>query len=681
VKRAALTLLVVCLGAAACGRGTPAFSQKLVVIGFDGMDAARVRRWMDQGKLPNLRKLVTTGGFYPLATTASPETAPAWSSFATGTNPGKHGMFGTLARDPATYALDPALFHTEPGRFLFGYLPIARPAFTTRRGGTPFWTVAGREGVRASVINVPMTFPPEELPNGELLSGLPLPDLRGTLGTFSYFATDLSGAQEGPSEYGGILKRLIFEGEDAQTELEGPPNPIVAQPLAAARATPPTNDAQRMQRALLESRASLRLPVAIHWNRAGRSATIDVGDTTVHLQEGEWSKWIDLDFEANLFVRLHGMAQLYLVAADKELQLYVSPINWRPDEPPAPMSWPHGFASDLYERLGPYRTLGWAEATWPLDENRIDERTFMDDLYRALDDRMQLILQRLDAHRWDLLVGVIGSTDRVSHMMWRLTDPSHPMYDRDLAAKFGDTIEDVYRRCDEFVGEVMSRLEPGTTVLVVSGYGFHSFRRAVNLNTWLVEQGFMVLKDAPRTARRLTDVYAGGPLGAAIDWSRTRAYAAGFGQVYLNLQGRERHGIVAPGADARALLDDLSARLLALTDGKSGAHPVAAVYKAADIYRGPYLGQAPDLQVGFAEGYRVSWPTVGGDAPAGVIFYPNMEKWSGDHSSFDAADTGGLLISNRPLSAPSPRLVDIAPSVLKYFGLAVPSDMDGHAIF
>ena len=89
------------------------------------------------------------------------------------------------------------------------------------------------------------------------------------------------------------------------------------------------------------------------------------------------------------------MAQLYLINAGQELQLYVSPVNWRPDSPPAPMSYPASFSGDIYERLGPYRTLGWAEATWPLNEDRLDEKTFMDDLFRAFDDRAQVILQRL----------------------------------------------------------------------------------------------------------------------------------------------------------------------------------------------------------------------------------------------------------------------------------------------
>ncbi len=193
--------------------------------------------------------------------------------------------------------------------------------------------------------------------------------------------------------------------------------------------------------------------------------------------------------------------------ADRELQLYISPVNWKPDNPPLPMSAPASFSGDLFERLGYYRTLGWAEATWPLNEGRMDERTFMEDLYKAFDDRAQVILSRIDARNWDLLVGVIESTDRVQHMMWRLLDPAHPMYDAALAQRFGDSIERVYRRADQFVGEVLEKIEPGTTVLIVSDHGFHSWRKAVNLNTWLVQQGYMVLKSqgqqpGEKTARR-----------------------------------------------------------------------------------------------------------------------------------------------------------------------------------
>ena len=304
----------------------------------------------------------------------------------------------------------------------------------------------------------------------------------------------------------------------------------------------------------------------------------------------------------------------------------------------------------------------------------------MDDLYRAFDDRAQVILQRLDTKQWDLLVGVIESTDRVQHMMWRLIDPAHPMYDKVLAAKFGDAIERVYRRCDEFVGEVMARVEPNTPILIVSDHGFHSFRQSVNLDTWLVQEGFMALQGQKPGDKNLHDLFGGGgQFWENVDWSRTKAYAMGLGQIYLNLKGREGKGIVTSGAEAQAVQDQIAEKLLALTDPATGARIVDAVYKKDDIYSGPFLANAAELQVGFADGYRVSWQTALGGSPPGIV-YPNMKKWSGDHGAFDYKQTPGTLISNWPIDG-STRIIDIAPTVLKYFGLPIPPDIDGKSLF
>ncbi|HMD35880.1 MAG TPA: alkaline phosphatase family protein [Vicinamibacterales bacterium] len=686
MKRILLASAVLGL-AVACGRGSPPekFHQKLVVLGFDGMDPRLVRKWMDDGKLPNLAKLAKRGGagVQKLGTTHSPESPTAWASFATGVNAGKHNIYDFLVRDTKTYLPDLGMVERHPPRFLFNYIPTSRPDIRSIRGGTSFWVTAGRAGVRSSELTVPVTYPPEDVPNGEMLSGLPLPDIRGTMGTFSYYGTDVSRYEAGDTEMGGIIRRLLVEsGDVVHTDFVGPPNPIVRQQLRGLRAQPNLNEADRMRLAELEAHQDVRLPMTLHWNRAGRSATIEIGGNSILLAEHQWSKWINLDFEVNLIVRVHGMAQLYLINAGQELQLYVSPVNWKPNAPPAPMSSPASFASDLYDRLGPYRTLGWAEATWPLNEDRIDEKTFMDDLYRAFDDRAQVILQRLEHKQWDLVVGVIESTDRVQHMFWRLLDPEHPMYDKALAAKFGDAIERVYRRCDDFVGEVMSRAGDDTPILIVSDHGFHSFRQSVNLNTWLVQEGFMAIEGQQPGEKKLKDLFGGGTFWENVDWSRTKAYAMGLGQVYLNLKGREGRGIISPGAEAKAVEDDLAARLMTMTDPETGKPIVDAVYKREEIYTGPFFENASELQVGLADGYRVSWQSTLGGSPPGIV-YPNRKKWSGDHGSFDYKSTSGILISSRALAIAgrSPDIIDIAPTVLKYFGLPIPGDIDGKPLF
>ncbi len=685
VRLAALAVVAaaVALALACEGRPNPGkFSQRLVILGFDGMDPDLVRTWMDEGKLPNMKRLADEGGLYPLGTTHSPESPTAWASFATGVNAGKHNIYDFLVRDTNTYLPDLGMVRRVPAKFLFNYVPIAKPKILSIRGATSFWVTAGRAGVRSSVLTVPVTFPPEDVPNGELLAGLPLPDIRGTMGTFYYFATDLSRYEEGNTEFGGILKRLVVDHDVARTELIGPPNPIVRQQVQAIRNKGATlSDQDRKRIADLEATEDVRVPMTIHWNRAAKTATVEIEGNSIPLEPGRMSRWIDLDFRINFFVRVHGMAQLLLMNADNELQLYVSPVNWKPDNPPVAMSSPASFSADLFKRLGYYRTLGWAEATWPLNEGRMDERTFMEDLFVAFDDRARVILSRIDAHQWDVLVGVIESTDRVQHMMWRLIDPKHPMYDAALAAKYGDSIERVYRHADDFVGEVLKRIDPGTPVLIVSDHGFHSWRKAVNLNTWLVQQGYMVLEGQEPGEKTLQDLFGGGgEFWENVDWSRTRAYAMGIGQIYFNLRGRESQGIVSPGAESARLATEISERLLTLKDPDDGSPIVRSVYKRDDVYSGEYLQNAAELQVGMEDGYRVSWQTTLGGAPRGIV-YPNMKKWSGDHGGYDFATTAGVLISNRRVARDHLSIMDIAPTVLKYFGVPIPGDIDGKPLF
>jgi predicted AlkP superfamily phosphohydrolase/phosphomutase len=190
----------------------------------------------------------------------------------------------------------------------------------------------------------------------------------------------------------------------------------------------------------------------------------------------------------------------------------------------------------------------------------------------------------------------------------------------------------------------------------------------------------MVLKGQQGDPKSLGDLFGAGTFWEAVDWSRTRAYAMGLGQIYFNMRGREGQGIVSPGQEAMSLADALTARLATLVDPDTGARVVQRVYKRDDVYSGRYLENASDLQVGFADGYRVSWQTALGGAPAGVI-YPNMKKWSADHGSFDVADTSGVLIASRRLGARDRyRIIDVAPTVLDYFGIASGADVDGKSL-
>jgi predicted AlkP superfamily phosphohydrolase/phosphomutase len=656
--------------------------QRVFVMGFDGMDPTLARRMMDEGKLPNLKKLADTGVFSVLGSTQPSESPTAWSSFATGVNPGKHNIYDFLVRDFQTYMPDFAMIKKEPPQFLWGTIPTKAPKITSTRGGTSFWIHAGKAGVKSIILTVPVTFPPEDVPNGEMLAGLPLPDVRGTLGTFFYFATDLSSFEEGNTEFGGILKRLLFEGGVADTFLKGPENPILKQEEAELRQKKKGGELSEKDTARLDELAKgkdINVPMKVRWNEGQNQAEIEIQGQKVTVKTGEWSAWVPVTFKINFLMKVAGMTQFYVVQADRELRLYASPVNFDPRvKPPISISKPDSFAVDIAEKLdAPYRTLGWAEsADKPLNENRLDEAAFLYDSERAFEDRERVIFKNLERDDWDLFVAAIETTDRMSHMMWRLTDTKHPMYDAALAAKYGDSIEKVYRRADSLVGKIQEKLPAGTVFMVMSDHGFHSFRRSVNLNTWLVQNGYQVFSGQAGGPKGLADLFGHGKFFEGVDWTKTRAYAVGLGQIYFNLRGREGQGIVSTGEEYKALQEEIGNKLVTLTDPDDGAQVMRAVYRRDDIYKGEFLPNAPDLQVGFNDGYRVGWQdTLGGVSR--TVVENNNRKWSGDHCATATEISGGVLFMNRKVPLSGPSIMDLSPTILKLLDVPVPDGLDG----
>jgi predicted AlkP superfamily phosphohydrolase/phosphomutase len=685
-RRAALLLLLAAgLSLAACSRspeGKPArrAKQRVFVMGFDGMDPTLARKYMDEGKLPNLKKLAESGTFATLGTTQPSESPTAWSSFATGVNPGKHNIYDFLIRDFETYLPDLAMVKREPPEFLWGLIPTKRPKLISTRGGTSFWVHAGNDGVKSIVLTVPVTFPPEEVQHGDLLSGLPLSDIRGTIGTFYYWATDLSSFEEGGTqEFGGFLKRLLFDGGVAQTFLKGPESPILRQEereLVAKRKAGTLGDKDKERLEELATGKDVNVPITVRWSEGSGKAEIDVQGTKLSIKAGEWSEWVPVTFSFNVLVKVRGMTQFHVIRADRELQLYAMPVNFDPRDPPIPISKPDDFSARLAKQLGLYRTLGWAEATWPLNEGRIDEATFLFDCERAFADRERIILKSLERDDWDLFVAAIETTDRVSHMMWRLIDPQHPMYDAELAAKYGDAIEKIYRRADDFVGRLMAKVPAGTTFMVMSDHGFHTFRRGVNLNTWLVQNGYMVFQGQTGVTKGLNDLFGRGRFWEGVDWTKTKAYAVGLGQIYFNLRGRESKGIVSAGAEYKALQEEIRGKLVELTDPEGGARIFRDIYRRDDIYKGEYLQYAPDLQVGFNDGYRVAWQDTLGQIQRTVV-ENNNKKWSGDHCATATEISGGVLFVNRKITSESPHIMDLSPTILGLLDVPLPKDLDG----
>jgi predicted AlkP superfamily phosphohydrolase/phosphomutase len=670
---------VVASGCSSCGPGSSSGSDpgeqapaeppgRLIVLGFDGVDPDWLEKWAKQGKLPHMRELMQAdggSGFRRLGSTNPPQSPVAWTSFATGTRPGDHGIFDFIRRrlvqDPDRMPVMPAVGTTE-----FKVHEVGPPTARNLRNGVPFWKTLADRGVPVVAVSIPYSFPPDPMKNGHMLSGLGVPDLRGTNSTFTYVGTDVTQQDVENPPGGGVMVPLEMDGRTGQFELKGPSIPGSRQRMSIpVELEVPASASEGSS----ESGAGSGKTQPDKGSGA-QKLIVRVQGETLRLPLRKFSSWVELVFRHGQ-QEIHGLAKFLPLEVGGETRLFITPMSFHPRKPYAPISYPREFAGKLAEELGgPYKTVGWDHDTSALNAEVIDEGLFLRDMDVIEDDRRAMLMHALERDDWRTLIWVSTSTDRVAHMFYRLIDPKHPMYDAELAEEYGDAIEQEYRRMDETVGKVMKRLEDGDRLLILSDHGFHNFRRGLHVNTWLKTQGLLALQGDKEYAKR--------EFLMEVDWSRTKAYAMGTGQIYLNLRGREREGIVSE-SEAPEVLDQIEKGLLALRDEeRDGARVVREVYRGSKIFKGERSHKSPDLQIAFAENYRTSWSTVLGGVPKGLIVN-NDRKWSGDHAASDVETTSGILLSNKPLRK-DVEIVDMAPTALQYFGKTPPGRYDGQTV-
>jgi len=619
--------------------------KRLIVVGLDGQDPKLTDRFMQEGLLPNFDRLARMGCYRRLRTTFPSLSPVAWSSFSTGTNPGRHNIFDFLDRDRQTYL--PVLSSTRVGkvpRFLkLGRyrLPLGKPTLRLLRRSKPFWTILGEHRIWSTILRVPITFPPDNF-HGAELSAMSTPDLLGTQGTFLLFTTRPS---TGRFKEGGIRVPVTLAGERIEATVQGPEN------------------------VFLEGEPPLELAMRLALDRAKRIVHADIGGVRVDLEPGRLSDWVRLRFRAVPGIDVTGLSRLLVTEMDEHFSLYMSPICIDPEKPAMPIAHPSYYATYLAKRIGPYSTLGLAEDTWALNEGVIDDGTFLQQTYDIDRERESMFFAALDRLKRGSLVCVFDATDRIQHMFWRYTEQGHPAAAGRDGAEHRDAIQKLYQHNDALVGRVIERLRDGDVLMVISDHGFSSFRRGVNLNSWLRREGYLKLKDGTDGTREwLRDV----------DWQGTKAFCLGLSGMFLNLRGREREGIVAPGAEASALKAEIIAKLNGLRDGDRSEIGIREVFDTATLYEGPYVDNAPELLIGYNAGYRTSWDCATG-VVAGPVFEDNAKPWSGDHG-IDPRLVPGVFFCNRAIDSDLPSLIDIAPTALRLFGIEPPSYMDGRPL-
>lgn len=624
--------------------------KKAIVIGLDGLEPTIVEAMLERGELPNLARIRQSGYYSRLRTTYPAQTPVAWSSFATGTNPGGHGIFDFISRDPATYLPDAALSRFERPKSAF-----APPQVVNQRKGVPLWQTLSQAGVPSVVLRCPCTFPPDEL-NGRMLAGVGVPDLRGAQNKGTFY-TQRQDVQAQESEQVVILP----SGTDFKTCVIGPRN---------TKQSPPG-----------DAKAEIRVQA----RKDSRTLMVETGGSPAQIEVAEktWSDWVRFKFKLSMLQSITGIARFYVRQLEPHLEFYVSAVNFDPAAPMFPVSSPVAYAKDVAGQIGLFSTLGMAEDHNGLNNGRFDERAYLDQCELVIQERERLMRFELDRFREGFFFLLYDTPDRVQHMLWRFRDPEHPGYEPDLARDYSTLIEQHYARCDKLLAPVLDKVDEETLLMVLSDHGFNTFRRAFDTNTWLWQNGFLALKNGRKPGEEL------GP--PEVDWPRTYAYAVGLGGIYLNFKGREREGILEEGTEAERVRNTIQDGLAGFTDAGNGRTAIRNISRREQLYSGPYSKNAPDLLVNFCPGYRVSWESaVGGFANA--LIQDNTRRWSGDHIIDPEAVPGILFVSQNPHPAAKnatrvgqprgyfPHIIDLAPTILNHLGVPVPEIMEGTSL-
>ncbi|UCF05106.1 MAG: alkaline phosphatase family protein [bacterium] len=608
---------------------------KLVVLGFDGLDPKTMESLMAQGKLPNFSRLRDEGCFHRLATTNPSQSPVAWAGFATGRNPSKTGIFDFVVRDPGTYRL----------RLSLSNFVDDKPTRVIR--GNCFWDYTSQRKIPTVVITCPLTFPPDAV-HGRMLSGMGVPDILRTEGTFSYYTSQ---REEKRKDAGG----KVFDIKKS---------PVMVMHLVGPRTTGKDGKTD-----------FLKVPFKVVHPPGSSRVTIEFQKNKFELECNSWSGWKEVSFKLGLMKKAKGIVNFYLVETDPEFKLYASPINFDPRNPQFDISYPRGYSRELAARIGLFYTQGMPMDTWAVNEKRLLEDPFIEQMNEVLREKRAMLDYELGRLTGGVLFCYFESSDIVQHMFWRYIDPQHPLHEPDAPAEYKEMIENWYRKVDDVLATTREKLDGNDTLIVLSDHGFGTFRRTVHLNSWLRKHGYLELKDSQADT--------GADLLSDIDWTATKAYAIGFGAIYINLEGREGYGIVPPGDEADALKSEIADRIVQWIDDKYNQPVISRVYKQKEIFGSQSSDEIPDLFVGFNIGYRASRQTALGGVPDTLI-EDNLKKWSGSHL-FDPSLVPGVLFSNRPIRIENPSIYDITPTILKIVGYSADEirslDMDGTPLF
>jgi len=626
-------------------------TKKMLVLGFDGMDPGIVNRLMEQGQLPNMQRLGGQGVFTMMHSSIPPQSPVAWGSFISGADPGVFGIFDFLHRNPDNYTPMFSQSDTLPSRWLVNLgqyqIPLKPGKVVLKREGRAFWDYMEDHGIPATIVKLPTNYPPSASKQ-RTLSGMGTPDIQGTYGIYSLYTSDENESQSDISA-AAVYYAYIDENNVMEGQIEGPQND------------------------LLKESESVVVPFKVYVDNRHKTARIDIQGKEILIAEKEYSDWVEIEFSLiNHLASITGMVRFYLMEMGERFRLYISPTHLSPREPAVPISTPAGYSRELADHVGLFHTIGLPADTKALSNGTFSMENFITQSLSVFGESCRLFdyeLQRFGGQKEGLLFFYFSSLDQGQHMFWALNDKGHPYYHPEESRKFAYITDEMYRKFDRVLGKAMKNIDPGIPLLLMSDHGFGPFRREVNINNWLVKEGYLKMS-----------VDSGGEEISILDyadWPASKAYALGLNGLYLNLKGREKEGAVGP-QERRRLLDEIKAKLETISDPQNGNKVISCAYISEDNFSKNFIDRAPDIILGFDRGYRISDESALGTLSREMIS-DNMGWWSGDHC-VDPKKVPASFISNFKIQNPVPDMQDVAPTILKYFGIATPAQMTGKAL-
>lgn len=620
-------------------------ARKAIILGMDGLDPNLVKRFVSEGRMPTFKKLMETGHFGELQTTMPPQSPVAWASFITGSNPGSHGIYDFIHRDPSTYApyLSTSKQEAPKSKLKLGNwsIPLGSGQSHLLRKGAALWEPFEAADIPATIYQIPANFPVVGKGKTKSISGMGTPDLLGGYG-ISFFFSDTPVKD---SENFTSVRVVPVQPKDNKivTKIEGPLNSY-------------RNDKQSSQ-----------IEFVINRDSTNKVLRIEIQGQSVILQQGEWSDWVPLRFEfIPHFASAPGIVRFFAKEIHPHFKLYMSPIQVDPLEPSMPICNPPNYSADVAKAIGRFYTQGLPADLKALSEGVLEDHEYLQQSKIVLSESERALDHELGKFSEGLLFFYFSSPDQNEHMLLRAMDPTHPLYDPNAPAEVKNAVPFFYERMDDCLRRTLEKVDSSTLLMVMSDHGFAPFTREFQLSTWLVQQGFTSVSDP--------DQYHHSKFFDYVDWLETKAYALGINGIYLNIEGREKLGAVDP-KDAQNIKQEIISKLEKVKDPKTGKNIVMKAYDAKEIYSGPYADLAPDILVGYHGGYRISDEATLGKFPK-EVFKDRTDKWAADHC-MDPRVVPGTLLTNWRCTAPSPGLWDLAPSILKAFGLPVPKEMTG----